>query len=50
LYGDYEAVCKELARMETGIENAADDVVEQRKKTRLHLKDQLLAMLKKTAA
>lgn len=50
LYGDYEAVCKELARMETGIENAADDVVEQRKKTRLHLKDQLLAMLKKAAA
>jgi uncharacterized protein YdcH (DUF465 family) len=50
LMSDYETVCKELGRMETGIENAADDVVEQRKKTRLHLKDQLLAMLKKSAA
>jgi uncharacterized protein YdcH (DUF465 family) len=50
LVTDYEAVCKELGRMETGIENAADAVVEQRKKIRLHLKDQLLSILKKSAA
>jgi uncharacterized protein len=50
LYSEYETVCKELGRMETGIETPEDAVMEQRKKLRLNLKDQLLAMLKKSAA
>jgi uncharacterized protein YdcH (DUF465 family) len=50
LYAEYETVCKTLGRMETGIETPEDAVIEQHKKQRLHLKDQLLAMLKKSAA
>jgi uncharacterized protein YdcH (DUF465 family) len=34
-------------RIEQGSENTADDYLEQQKRKRLHLKDQLFVMIKK---
>jgi uncharacterized protein len=46
LADDYHNVCKELHRIEAGNETPADDYVEALKVRRLHLKDDLYAMLK----
>jgi uncharacterized protein len=46
LGSEYEAVDKEVVRLEDGIENASDLDLEALKKQRLQLKDQLYALLK----
>ena len=48
LFDEYHEVDHEIHRIEEGNETPADDYVEERKKLRLNLKDQLLAMLQKT--
>jgi uncharacterized protein YdcH (DUF465 family) len=49
LFDEYHDVDKEVRRMETGVENVTDDVLEERKVVRVKLKDALYAMLKKSA-
>lgn len=49
LFEQYHAVDQEVHRIEEGVETPADDYVEQCKKERLALKDQLLVMLQKQA-
>lgn len=46
LFEKYHEVDHEVHRIETGAENTSDDYLEERKKARLHLKDELLIMLK----
>lgn len=46
LYGEYNDLDNNIYRIEEGIENTSDDVLEEMKKKRLALKDELLAMLK----
>lgn len=46
LFAQYHETDHEVHRIESGAENTSDDYLEVRKKTRLHLKDELLAMLK----
>lgn len=46
LFDEYHEVDHEIHRLEMGIENSSDAHVESRKKQRLHLKDQMVAMLK----
>jgi uncharacterized protein YdcH (DUF465 family) len=43
----YEDVDKEIVRMEEGIETPEDAVLTELKKSRLELKDEILAMLLK---
>lgn len=50
LYEEYDEVDKELHRIASEIETPSDDVVEQLKKKRMALKDELFSMLKKHAA
>jgi uncharacterized protein YdcH (DUF465 family) len=47
LFKDYHEVDQEVHRIEQGVENTSDEYIEQRKKQRLKLKDQLFVMLKK---
>jgi uncharacterized protein YdcH (DUF465 family) len=42
---DYHAACKELHRIEAGEETPRDEYVEALKLRRLHLKDELFALL-----
>ncbi len=46
LLGEYEGVDNEIYRIEEQIETPSDDYTEELKQKRLHLKDQLYAMLK----
>lgn len=46
LFEEYHEVDHEVHRIETGAETTTDEYLEGRKKARLHLKDQLLQMLK----
>lgn len=46
LFDTYHKVDHEVHRIETGAEHTADAYLEQRKKERLHLKDQLYQILK----
>ena len=46
LMEEYEAVDKEVFRMEEGIETPEDAVLTEEKKKRLHLKDQIAEMLR----
>ena len=46
LFGEYHELDHEIHRIEEGIEPTADEYLEEQKKKRLFLKDQLLAMLK----
>lgn len=46
LYEDYHQVDHEVRRIEMGSEVASDEYLEQQKKMRLELKDQLFAMLR----
>jgi len=48
LYDEYHALDAEVLGMEEGIETPSDEVLEERKKKRLHLKDQLFSMLQQT--
>ncbi|MCP4768471.1 MAG: YdcH family protein [Gammaproteobacteria bacterium] len=45
LFDEYHEVDHEVHRIETGIENTSDDYLEERKKVRLHLKDELYRMI-----
>lgn len=45
LFDEYHEVDHEVHRIETGVENTADEYLEERKKVRLHLKDQLFHMI-----
>ncbi|GAA6171195.1 YdcH family protein [Colwellia sp. KU-HH00111] len=47
LFNDYHEVNQEVHRIEQGVENTSDEYIEQRKKQRLKLKDELFVMLKK---
>ncbi|MEE4202862.1 MAG: YdcH family protein [Halieaceae bacterium] len=46
LFDQYHEVDHEVHRIENGVETPSDEYAEERKKTRLHLKDELFAMLK----
>lgn len=46
LADEYHDLDNEIIRIEEGVENTADEYVDGLKKKRLHLKDQLFAMLK----
>jgi len=50
LFNEYHELDHEVHRIETGAENTSDDYLEERKKARLNLKDQLFGMLKAHAA
>lgn len=45
LFDEYHQVDHEVHRIETGVENTSDEYIEERKKARLHLKDELLRMI-----
>ena len=45
LFEEYHEIDHEVHRIETGIENPSDDYLEQRKKKRLFLKDELFKMI-----
>jgi len=45
LFTEYHQIDHEVHRIETGVENTADDYLEERKKLRLHLKDQLYSLI-----
>ena len=46
LFEQYHEVDHEIHRIETGVETPSDDYLEEKKKLRLHLKDELLAIIK----
>lgn len=46
LFEEYHEVDHDVHRIETGAENAGDEDLENLKKQRLHLKDQLSAMIR----
>jgi len=46
LFDEYHEVDHEIHRIETEVETPSDDYTEEKKKQRLHLKDQLLKMIK----
>lgn len=50
LFDEYESVCKQVHRIEQEIDKVSDLLAEKFKKQRLALKDELFAMLKKSAA
>lgn len=50
LYDQYHEVEHEVRRIEEGVEVASDDYLEERKKLRLKLKDDLFDMLKAAEA
>ena len=45
LFEQYHEVDHEVHRIEVGSENTSDDYLEDKKKQRLHLKDELYAMI-----
>ena len=50
LYDDYHAVNGEVERIELEIETPSDQYTETLKKQRLHLKDEIYAILRRTRA
>ncbi len=50
LFKEYHECDHEINRIEQGIENTTDEYLEQQKIKRLHLKDELFAMIKKLKA
>ena len=50
LFDEYHEVDHEVHRIETGIENTSDDYLDERKKVRLHLKDELFQMIQQAQA
>lgn len=49
LFAEYHDIEHEVHRIEEGVENTSDEYLEERKKIRLNLKDQLFAMLKEAS-
>ncbi len=49
LFDDYDATEQEVHRIESGAEATSDEYLEELKKKRLHLKDQLFEILSKAA-
>lgn len=49
LFAEYDRTEHMVQHIESGAENVADEVLEELKKKRLSLKDQLFSMLKKAA-
>ena len=47
LFVEYHELDHEVRRIEEGVETTSDEYLEERKKQRLNLKDQLFEMLKK---
>jgi len=47
LFNEYHEVTKEVEKIEGGAENTSDEYLEEQKKKRLALKDELFAMLNK---
>jgi len=47
LFKEYDEIVHQLHRVEQEIETPSDDVVEEMKKQRLYLKDQLFILLRK---
>lgn len=50
IFDEYHELDHEVNRIEQGVENTADDYLEQQKKKRLQHKDELFAMIKKYRA
>lgn len=50
LFDEYDAIDKEVHRIEQGVETPSDDYTEECKKKRLALKDELFGILKSKAA
>ena len=50
IYKEYDRVDKEIVRVELEIEQRSDRFLEERKKLRLHLKDEILRMILKSDA
>jgi uncharacterized protein YdcH (DUF465 family) len=48
LFDEYHEIDHEVHRIETGVENTSDDYLEERKKARLHLKDELYRMIQQS--
>lgn len=46
MFDEYHEVDHEIHRIETGVENTSDEYLEEKKKLRLHLKDQLFQLIK----
>ena len=46
LFEEYHDVDHEVHRIETGVENTSDEYLDERKKRRLYLKDELYRMIK----
>lgn len=46
LFAEYHEIDHEVHRIEENIETTSDDYLEEKKKQRLHLKDELLEMIK----
>ncbi len=47
LFTDYHEINQEVQRIEQGVENTSDEYLDQKKKQRLNLKDELFVMIKK---
>ena len=50
LFDEYHDVEHEVHRIEEGVENTSDHYLEERKRARLHLKDELYAIIKQFEA
>ena len=46
LFDKYHEIDHEVHRIETGVENTSDEYLEEKKKQRLHLKDELFKIIK----
>jgi uncharacterized protein YdcH (DUF465 family) len=46
LFDEYHEIDHEIHRIETGVENTSDEYLEEKKKQRLHLKDELFQIIK----
>ncbi len=49
MFDEYHELDHEIHRIETGVENTSDEYIEERKKQRLFLKDEMLKLLQKAA-
>jgi len=49
LFSEYDRIEHMVQHIESGVQNVADEVLEDLKKQRLHLKDQLFGLLNKAA-
>ncbi|MBA6231153.1 MULTISPECIES: YdcH family protein [unclassified Colwellia] len=47
LFKAYHELNQEVRHIEQGVENTSDEYLDQQKKQRLHLKDELFAIIKK---